>query len=123
MTENLSYDMVFVEVPRFKRDVRKIMTEEELEAVKSELAVAPKLGDPIPYGDGIRKLRWSLGNRGKSHGARIIYFYRDKDMPLYLLAVYKKSQKINLRASETKELVKLIKELEEAHTADAAINE
>ena len=123
MDENPSYDMFFVEVPRFQRDVRKIMTDEELEAVKSELAVAPKLGDLIPHSGGIRKLRWSLGNRGKSRGARIIYYYRDKDMPLYLLAVYKKSQKINLLVSETKELVRLIRELKEAHSADEAINE
>lgn len=41
---------------------------------------------------GVRKLRWSRGSQGKSGGVRVIYYYHDARMPLYLLALFAKGQ-------------------------------
>jgi len=60
---------------------------------------------------GIRKLRWALEGRGKSGGARIIYFYYDLNMPLYLLACYPKNKKISLTDAEKAQLKNVVKEL------------
>jgi len=57
---------------------------------------------------GIRKLRWARGNKGKSGGVRIIYFYHDQRIPLYLLTVFGKNEQANISKSERKELAKLV---------------
>ena len=57
---------------------------------------------------GIRKLRWGRGSRGKSGGARVIYYYHDQRIPLYLLTVFGKNEKDNLSKSERNDLAKLV---------------
>ncbi len=55
--------------------------------------------------------------RGKSGGVRVIYFFHDESMPIYMLTVYAKSGKASLTKAErnalralTEELVRLNKE-------------
>ena len=55
---------------------------------------------------GIRKLRWSAHGKGKSGGVRVIYYYHDGTMPLFLLAVFGKGEKANLRKAERNDLAK-----------------
>lgn len=57
---------------------------------------------------GVRKVRWAREGKGKSGGVRIIYFYYNEGMPLYLLTLYGKSEKDNLSASERNDLAKLV---------------
>ena len=52
---------------------------------------------------GVRKVRWAAKGRGKRGGARIIYYFQNESLPLLLLNVFAKSQKIDLtKASETR---------------------
>lgn len=55
---------------------------------------------------GIRKLRWSAQGKGKSGGVRIIYYYHNGTMPLFLLTVFGKGEKANLSKSERNQLAK-----------------
>jgi hypothetical protein len=51
----------------------------------------------------------SLGGgqgKGKSGGVRVIYYYRNGNIPLFLLAVFGKGEKANLSKSERNELSK-----------------
>ena len=57
---------------------------------------------------GIRKLRWARGSRGKSGGVRVIYYYHDERIPLYLLTVFGKNERANLSKAERNELAKLV---------------
>ena len=57
--------------------------------------------------DGIRKLCWVRGNKDKSGGVRIIYFYHDHRIPLYLLTVFGKNEQSNISKSKRNELAKL----------------
>jgi hypothetical protein len=60
---------------------------------------------------GLRKLRWATdNNKGKSHGARIIYYYGGDHIPLYLIAVYEKSKRVTLSGPAKKAARKLIAE-------------
>lgn len=52
---------------------------------------------------------------GKRGGLRIIYFFHDLNMPIYLLAVYPKSRKDNISAEEKKIMQQLTRELVRAH--------
>ena len=53
---------------------------------------------------GIRKLRWSAHGKGKRGGVRIIYYFNNKTMPLFLLTVFGKGKKANLSKAERNEL-------------------
>lgn len=74
----------------------------------------PKAGVIISGTDGIRKLRWARQGMGKSGGVRVIYYFHNEQMPLYLLTVFGKSEKANLSKAERNELAKLVRLLVQA---------
>jgi hypothetical protein len=57
---------------------------------------------------GIRKLHWARGGKGKSGGVRVIYYYPDQRIPLYLLTVFGKNEKSNITKSERNDLANLV---------------
>ena len=57
---------------------------------------------------GVRKLRWGRGGQGKSGGVRVIYYFHDENMPLYLLTLFAKGDKANLTKAERNELAELV---------------
>lgn len=100
-----------VELRSFVRDVKSVLTEEQLTGLKTFLAGNPEAGDVVPGTNGVRKLRWRMEHRGKRGGARIIYYYRDLNMPLFLIAAFAKSEKIDLTGREKAAIRKLVDEL------------
>ena len=72
------------------------------------LAAFPKAGDVIPGTGGVRKLRWARGGRGKSGGVRVIYYYHSEKLPLYLLTVFAKGERVDLTQGERNELAGLV---------------
>ena len=60
---------------------------------------------------GIRKIRCGVDNRGKSSGARIIYYYAVSRDKILLLDVYAKNEKENLSPNEIKTLRREVEEL------------
>ncbi|HZR59425.1 MAG TPA: type II toxin-antitoxin system RelE/ParE family toxin [Xanthobacteraceae bacterium] len=61
---------------------------------------------------GARKARAARGGRGKSGGARIIYYVVSRRGVVYLLDVYAKSAKEDLTDAEKKEIRKLVAPIE-----------
>lgn len=92
----------FVRSRAFARDAARIFTEEEFSGFLNWIAANPDSGDKIPGGSGLRKIRWRAKGSGKRGGARIIYFFRDLNMPLLLLAVYAKNEQARLSKDEIK---------------------
>lgn len=84
------------------------------------IAANPDAGDVIPGTGGIRKLRWAASGRGTRGGARIIYYYHDDAMPVFLLALYTKGEKIDLTASEKKAMRALVGEIIAGRKAETA---
>lgn len=85
-----------VETPAFLRAADKLIPSAERDELIRFLARNPKAGDVIPATGGIRKLRWALQGKGKRGGARIVYYYRNERLPLFLIAAYGKSQQDDL---------------------------
>jgi len=52
-------------------------------------------------GGGIRKVRFAIAGRGKSGGVRIIYYFHNERVPVFLLAVFAKNERANLTRAET----------------------
>jgi hypothetical protein len=67
---------------------------------------------------GVRKLRWSRYGTGKSGGVRVIYYYHNEKIPLYLLTVFGKGEKDNLSKAQRNEVAKLIRVLVQAWKID-----
>ena len=92
-----------VETPIFQRYADDVWSEAELEEFVNFIAANPLAGAVIQHSGGCRKVRWSRAGRGKSGGARVIYFNAD-DGTLWLLIVYKKSRFDNLPTSFLEQL-------------------
>jgi mRNA-degrading endonuclease RelE of RelBE toxin-antitoxin system len=91
---------------------RKLFTSDERAAAGLEIALAPIYWPIIPGTGGARKARAARGGRGKSGGARIIYYVVTRRGVLYLLDVYAKSAKEDLTNAEKREIRKLVAAIE-----------
>ncbi len=102
---------VIAEMPEFSRKAPDLLGKAEFQALITQLAENPCAGVVMVGTGGIRKLRWVREGMGKSGGARIIYYYHDHRIPLYLLSIFGKNEKTNLSDSEANTLSKLVKQL------------
>ena len=96
-----------VELPEFQKRATDLLKEEEKVSIINYLAFHPQAGDLMQGTGGIRKLRWSAQGKGKSGGVRVIYYYHNGSVPLFLLTVFGKGEKANLSKSERNDLAKL----------------
>jgi len=103
--------ITIVELPEFIKRVSKILTKEEKDELLYYLSSNPKSGTLMQGTGGIRKLRWTSKGKGKSGGSRIIYFFYNENIPLFLLTIFSKNEKVNLSKAERNELAKTVKEL------------
>lgn len=103
---------MFVQLPTFLRSARGIVGDDELRAIEHELLVDPERGPVIPGAGGVRKLRVALQGRGKSSGARVIYYYRENKGRIYLILAYPKNRQANLTAAQKRIIRQLVKILE-----------
>lgn len=96
------------ETPEYIRRAEKLLADDERRDILNYLAAHPKAGDLMEGTGGIRKLRWSRGGRGKSGGVRIIYYFHNEAMPLYLLTLFAKNERANLSKAERNMLADLV---------------
>ncbi len=101
-----------VELPHFTKKVREVLSDEEKSLAINYLAAHPKSGALIQGTGGIRKLRWATGNKGKSGGIRVIYYYHNESIPLFLLTAFGKNEKANLSRAERNDLATLTRLLQ-----------
>jgi hypothetical protein len=103
------------EVQGFATDADEVLSSEEREALTDFLAFNPLAGEVIPDTDGVRRLKWPAASQGRRSGARVIYFFRDLNMPVYLLALYRKGERMILSELEKREIRRLVNELVETY--------
>ena len=99
--------LTVAEMREYIKRAEKLLSEKDQDEIVNYIAVHPKAGAVIQGTGGIRKLRWRRQGTGKSGGVRIIYYYYDESVPLYLVTVFGKNEKDNLSHSERNELAKL----------------
>ena len=100
--------MTVVETARFLKDVKPMMSDSKREELVAFVGANPQAGNVIPETGGVRKIRWALAGRGKRGGARVIYYYQDERLPVFLLAAYGKNEKANLTMAERNAMKRLI---------------
>ena len=95
----------------FQRKASRLLSDSEREEMITYLSEHPCAGVIMEGSGGIRKLRWARSGRGKSGGIRVIYYFYDETMPLYLLTAFGKNEKISLSKKERNLLAKSVEEL------------
>jgi hypothetical protein len=103
------------ETQLFIRQAAAVWTDVERSAFVDFIAANPEEGDLIPGTGGIRKLRWGRQGSGKRGGVRVVYFYHDDDMPLYLLMMYAKAREEDLSPDEKRRIQALGVALRQAY--------
>jgi hypothetical protein len=104
-----------VEMPEFLAKARTFMGEETKALLINFLARNPEAGDLIPGTGGVRKLRWALEGRGKSGGARVIYYFHNASIPLFVITAYAKNQQANISDEDRNNFRRLTKALIESY--------
>jgi hypothetical protein len=77
-----------VETEEFLADVKGVLSEDEHEALIWYVAQYPEAGVLIPETGGLRKLRWTAKGKGKRGGSRVIYYFHNLDVPVFLMAIF-----------------------------------
>ena len=93
----------------FQRYAAEVRKEAEREQFINWIAANPESGVVIVGSGGCRKVRWATTGRGKSGGARIIYFLHSDDT-IWLLIVYTKAKFDNLPTSFLAQLRKAVQD-------------
>ncbi|NQZ30842.1 MAG: type II toxin-antitoxin system RelE/ParE family toxin [Oceanospirillaceae bacterium] len=104
----MSHAIEFIETSIFTKQIQEIATDDELKDLQIELIAQPQKGDIIQGTGGLRKIRMAVNNKGKSGGARVIYFLATAET-IYLVLAYPKSVKDSLTAADKADLKKLTK--------------
>lgn len=93
-------DFEFIETVFFTKRLVDVLTDEEYVLLQEALILKPEAGVIIPGTKGIRKLRWSLADRGKRGGVRILYYLVLSEHEIYMLYLFRKSEKADLERKQ-----------------------
>jgi len=84
------------------------LTDINLKELQEEILFNPKNGKVIQGTGGLRKMRFSLKNKGRRGGIRVLYVDFVMYEKVYLITAYAKNIKDNLSPSETTNIRKAI---------------
>jgi hypothetical protein len=84
------------------------MSDEDYAKLQEQLASDPEAGVLIEGTGGLRKIRVALPGRGKSGGARVIYYYFTSASQIAMVLAYPKNVQDNLTAAQKKSLKAII---------------
>ncbi|MGB6688110.1 MAG: type II toxin-antitoxin system RelE/ParE family toxin [Terracidiphilus sp.] len=96
--------LTVVETSAFVRRAESLLSADEYEDLLFYLAIHAESGDEIPGTGGVRKLRFAAKGRGKSGGVRVIYYFYDKESPLYAIYLYGKNEQVDLSPAQKKKM-------------------
>ena len=98
-----------VELLEFQRRAKAVMSDDEREAAIVWIAENPEAGTLL--GGGLQKVRIPREGGGKRGEFRTIYVFGGRYMPIFLVTVFAKNEKINLTTKEQAAAVELSKEI------------
>jgi len=77
---------------------------------QSRIIANPAIGVLIRGSGGTRKVRVAVGSRGRSGGARVIYYWAVRKDVILLLYAYPKNARADLTPKQVSQLAKAVKE-------------
>ncbi len=104
--------MKVVATANYQRRAKKLLSADDRARLELELAARWDGWPVIPGTGGARKARFAMAGKGKSGGARVIYFVPTARGVLYLLDVYAKKAKEDLTDAEKRDLRRFLEAVE-----------
>lgn len=105
-----------IETADFLKDAKAAgLSEEDRKEIVDFVAENPMAGDEMVGTGGARKVRFAAKGKGKSGGVRIITFFSGADIPVFLLSVFAKGDKVNLTQTERNALKKILGSVAEVY--------
>ena len=100
--------MQFIETSVFTRQVTSLLADDEYSQLQMALFARPDMGAIIPDSGGLRKIRWSISDRGKRSGVRVIYYWVVSQDQILMLFMYPKSEQGDLTPKQLKILREIV---------------
>lgn len=96
--------MVIIETSVFNRRLGAYLDDEAYRDLQNILVKNPKSGTVIKGSGGLRKVRFSYNNLGKSKSLRVIYFFKEESARLLMVFIYAKNEMADLTPKQIKQL-------------------
>lgn len=104
--------MKIVRTKPYERSLKRLgAAPGEIAALEQAVVVNPTAGAVVP-GLGVRKIRFSLGGRGKRGGGRAIYYAFLSEETVIMLLAYSKADQSDLTGEQRAAIARMLKELE-----------
>lgn len=100
--------VIFVEAPDFTRQVTELLEDEDYARLQAYLAQHPGVGDVMEGTGGLRKVRVAMAARGKSAGARVIYYHFVPQSHIAMLMIFARNEREDLAPEHRKALRKIV---------------
>lgn len=97
-----------IETPEFVADAKRVLGDAERWNLINAVSADPERGALMVGSGGARKLRWATRGKGKSGGFRVVYHFHGYDVPVFMLGIFAKGEKINLTKAELNELAGIL---------------
>lgn len=103
----------FIELPQFTHCWKSMgLGDADLRRLQNEIINAPNVGAVMQGTGGLRKMRFSYDDRGKSGSSRVCYVDIVVKETIFLVTAYPKNEKDNLSKAERNNIKKAIEHLE-----------
>ena len=104
----------------YQRRAGRLLSHEARAVAEASIAARPDAWPVIPGTGGARKARIALPGRGKSGGARVIYFFSMTGGVIVLFDIYAKNERENLSGADKRDIKAAIAEITAEIRADTA---
>jgi hypothetical protein len=106
--------MKIIRTAKFNKDCKSEKIKEvDVEKLENELEEEPEKGKLIQGTGGLRKIRMSIDGKGKSGGARVIYYYQLNEI-VFLITLYKKNTKENISNNDKNKMKKIVEQIKQS---------
>ena len=107
-----------VETSVFAADCKEVgLTEDERLEITLALATNPKLGDIMPNTGGARKWRFARPGMGKRGGCRVVSYFGGDEVPVFLLGIFAKGDRVDMSMAEKREMKRALEGLADDYRA------
>ena len=99
----------FIETREFTRNFESLgYNDDDLRRLQLTLLANPNIGDVMKGCGGLRKMRFSRDNRGRSGGVRVCYFNMPSYELIFLVVVFAKNDQENLTHEQRNNIYKAV---------------
>ncbi len=110
---SLLVDVHFIRLKTFDRTAKNLLSDDDERELEQDIAEDPQAAPVVSETGGVRKIRATIGQRGKRGAARVLYLYLEAVETVYLLWVFPKNARENITKAEKKVIRAMVARLKE----------